>query len=80
MNRGQYEAMRSLRGSLLVGSPDEVIEKLLFQHELFGYQRFLVQFSVGTMPHASVMRAIELFGTKVAPAVRKATAGVAAKA
>jgi alkanesulfonate monooxygenase SsuD/methylene tetrahydromethanopterin reductase-like flavin-dependent oxidoreductase (luciferase family) len=80
MNRGQYEAMRSLRGSLLVGSPDEVIEKLLFQHELFGYQRFLVQFSVGTMPHAGVMRAIELFGTKVAPEVRKATAGVAAKA
>jgi probable LLM family oxidoreductase len=80
MNRGQYEAMRSLRGSLLVGSPDEVIEKLLFQHELFGYQRFLVQFSVGTMPHAGVMRAIELFGTKVAPEVRKATAAVVAKA
>ncbi|MEX0749813.1 MAG: LLM class flavin-dependent oxidoreductase, partial [Dehalococcoidia bacterium] len=73
MNRGQFEAMRSPRGSLLVGSPDEVIDKMLFEHELFGYQRFLVQFSVGTMPHASVMKSIELFGTKVAPAVRKAT-------
>ena len=57
-----------------VGSPDEVIEKVLFQHELFRHDRFLVQFSVGTLPHAAVMRSIELFGTKVAPAVRKAVA------
>jgi hypothetical protein len=40
---------------------------------LFGYDlrdRFLVQFSVGTMPHEKIMRSIELFGTEVAPAVR----------
>ena len=48
-----------------------MIEKILFQHELFGHERFLIQFSVGTLPHASVMRAIELFGTEVAPAVRE---------
>jgi probable LLM family oxidoreductase len=74
MTREAYEAMRAPRGSLLVGSPDEVIEKMLYEHELFQYDRFLLHLSVGTMPHDKVMRAIELLGTKVAPAVRKATA------
>ena len=70
--REQFEAMRGPRGSLLVGSPDEVVEKILFEHELFGNDRFLLQLSVGTMPHDKLMRAIELVGTEVAPAVRKA--------
>ena len=60
-----------MRGALFVGSPEEVVEKILFQHELFGHERFLIQFTVGSMPHASTMRAIELFGTEVAPAVRQ---------
>ncbi|MDQ6831147.1 MAG: LLM class flavin-dependent oxidoreductase, partial [Gemmatimonadota bacterium] len=51
--------------------PREVIDKILFQHELFGHDRYLAQLSVGTMPHAKVMRSIELFGTVVAPAVRR---------
>ena len=54
----------------MVGSPEEVAEKILYQHELFDHDRFLLQFSVGTLPHDAVMRAIELFGTMVAPAVR----------
>ena len=70
MTRGQFDAGATLHGANFVGSPQQVIEKVLFQHELFGHQRFLIQFSVGTMPHASIMRAIELFGTEVAPAVR----------
>ena len=70
MNRGQFEAGRSPRGALLVGSPEEVAEKILFEHELFGQQRFMAQISVGTLSHDKVMRAIELFGTEVAPAVR----------
>ncbi|GGJ52261.1 hypothetical protein [Deinococcus roseus] len=41
------------------------------QHELFGHQRFLAQFSVGTLPHLQLMKAIELLGTKVAPVVKK---------
>gem|GEM_PF-4649796 len=49
-----------------------VIEKILRQHEIFGHQRFVAQLSVGPMPHGKVMRAIELLGTEVAPAVRKA--------
>ena len=57
----------TLRGALFVGSPEEVVEKILFQHEIFGHQRFLAQMSVGTMPHDKVLRSIELFGTEVAP-------------
>ena len=72
--RQQFEWMRSPEGNLLVGSPQEVIDKILAQHELFQHQRFLVQLTVGTLPHAGVLRAIELLGTVVAPAVRKATA------
>jgi alkanesulfonate monooxygenase SsuD/methylene tetrahydromethanopterin reductase-like flavin-dependent oxidoreductase (luciferase family) len=71
MSREQYEASRSLRGANLIGSPQEVIEKILFQHEIFGNDRFLLQLTVGPMPHAKVMRAIELFGTEVAPVVRR---------
>ena len=72
MTRAQFDALCAPRGALLVGSPAEVVEKILFAHELFGHQRFLAQISVGPLPHANVMRAIELFGTVVAPAVRKA--------
>jgi probable LLM family oxidoreductase len=71
LTRADFEAARSLRGSSFVGSPAEVTEKILFQHEIFGHQRFMVQFSVGSMPHKNLMRSIELFGTQVAPAVRK---------
>jgi probable LLM family oxidoreductase len=71
MGRGQFEMGRSPHGALLVGSPEEVAEKILFEHELFGHQRFMAQISVGTMPHEKVMRAIELFGTEVAPTVRE---------
>ena len=69
--RAQFEAPRSKRGALLVGSVEEVTDKILFEHEIFRNDRFLLQLSVGPMPHASLMHAIELYGTKVAPAVRK---------
>jgi probable LLM family oxidoreductase len=71
MTREQFDASLTLRGANFVGSPQQVIEKILFQHEIFAHQRFLVQFSVGTLPHASIMRSIELFGTEVAPVVRR---------
>jgi probable LLM family oxidoreductase len=71
MQRQQYEAAAELRGSNFVGSPDDIIEKILFQHSIFNHQRFLLQMSVGTMPHDKLMHAIELFGTKVAPVVRE---------
>jgi len=74
MGRRQFEAGRSPRGALVVGSAGEVVEKILHEHELFGNERFMAQISVGTLPHDKVMGAIELIGTEVAPAVRKALA------
>ncbi len=70
--RPQYEQLRGPRGSLLVGSPTEVVEKILSEHELFGHTRFLAQMDVGGQPHDRLMHAIELFGTRVAPEVRRA--------
>jgi probable LLM family oxidoreductase len=70
-NRRNFEAEAELRGALFLGSPQQVIDKILFQHGLFGHDRFLLQLTVGPTPHADVMRAIELFGTEVAPAVRR---------
>ena len=49
-----------------------MIDKILYEHELFGNTRFMAQMTVGPLPHKDVMRSIELFGTIVAPAVRKA--------
>ncbi len=74
MTRESFEAMRSPQGSLLVGSPQQVIDKILYEHSLFGNTRFLAQMAVGPIPHDKMMKSIELFGTKVAPAVRKAVA------
>jgi probable LLM family oxidoreductase len=71
MTRDQYDAAATLRGSNFVGSPEQIIDKILFQHEIFNHDRFLIQFSVGTMPHDKIMHSIELYGTKVAPAVRE---------
>src|SRR4051812_23350316 len=80
MTRPQFDALRGPRGALMVGSPTEVVEKILFQHELFGHDRFLGQISMGTLPHAKAMRAIELLGTEVAPVVRAELARRAAPA
>lgn len=71
MTRAQFEDSRLLRGANFVGSPDEIVEKILFQHQIFGHQRLLLMLSVGTMPHDKVMHAIELLGTQVAPVVRE---------
>ncbi len=69
--RDQYEAGRDPRGHLLVGTPEEVAQKILDQHELFGHQRYLLQMDVGGPSHRDLMRSIELLGTQVAPIVRK---------
>lgn len=74
MTRDQFEAARTLRGANFVGSPQQVVDKILYQHEIFGHDRCLLQFTVGTMPHENVMRSIELFGTEVAPVIRREVA------
>ena len=65
----------SARGALLAGDPAAVLDKTLLQQELLGHRRFLMQMSVGTMPHAAILRSIALLGTRVAPAVRSALGG-----
>ncbi|HEX6700099.1 MAG TPA: hypothetical protein VF101_05150, partial [Gaiellaceae bacterium] len=78
--RPDFDALRSRRGALVVGTPQDVVDKILFQHDVFGHDRFLAQISVGDLPHDRVLRAIELLGTEVAPVVRKAVAERAAAA
>lgn len=61
-------------GHLFVGDPEVVAEKIVAMHRIFNNDRFMIQMAIGTLPHAKLMKAIELFGTKVAPIVRKETA------
>jgi alkanesulfonate monooxygenase SsuD/methylene tetrahydromethanopterin reductase-like flavin-dependent oxidoreductase (luciferase family) len=70
-SRRQFDMEAELTGALFLGGPQQVIDKILYQHELFAHDRFLIQLTVGPMPHADVMKAIELYGTEVAPAVRR---------
>ena len=72
--RAEFEAGCAPDGHLLVGSPQQVIDKLAAEWEMFGNTRFLVQTSIGTLPHAKAMKSIELFATKVAPALREMSA------
>ncbi|MBL7760888.1 MAG: LLM class flavin-dependent oxidoreductase [Sediminibacterium sp.] len=74
LTRQQFDFSRTPKGALMVGSVQQVIDKILYEHELFGFTRFLAQASIGPVPHALTMKSIELFGTKVVPAVRKALA------
>ncbi len=75
MTREQFIAGTTLRGYLMMGSPDQVVEKILHQHTLFRHQRYLLHLGIGAVEHEKVLRAIELFGTRVAPAVRKEIGG-----
>ncbi|HEX7420159.1 MAG TPA: LLM class flavin-dependent oxidoreductase [Thermoanaerobaculia bacterium] len=70
MSRADFEALRGPRGALAVGSPQQVVDKILFEREIFGNARFGAQISVGSLPHANTMKAIELLGTEVAPQIR----------
>jgi probable LLM family oxidoreductase len=68
--RAEYQALRSPRGALAVGSPEQVAAKILHEHEVLGHQRYIAQMSVGAVAHKDVLRSMELFGTEVAPLVR----------
>jgi alkanesulfonate monooxygenase SsuD/methylene tetrahydromethanopterin reductase-like flavin-dependent oxidoreductase (luciferase family) len=71
--REQFDASTQLHGALLVGSPQEVIDKILYQYELFGHTRFLAQMSLGSMPHDKILHSMELLGTAIAPVIKKHT-------
>ncbi|MGE3833008.1 MAG: LLM class flavin-dependent oxidoreductase [Parvibaculaceae bacterium] len=68
--RAQFDASCGPRGHLLVGSPEEVADKIVAHHKIFNHDRLLVQMALGTMPHEPLLRAYELLGTKVAALVR----------
>jgi alkanesulfonate monooxygenase SsuD/methylene tetrahydromethanopterin reductase-like flavin-dependent oxidoreductase (luciferase family) len=76
-SRAQFDASRGPRGALFVGSPAEVVDKILANHAIFGFDRFLIQMAIGVLDHGKLMRAIEIFGTRVAPEVRKAVSATA---
>ena len=70
--RAGFDAQRGPRGALLIGSPDEVVEKILRHSEaLGGISRITFQMNAASLPHAKLMRAIEMLGTQVAPALRE---------
>lgn len=68
----QYDTGRGLNGHLIIGNAAESIDKILQMHELFGLTRFSAHMDVGGPSHQSLMKSIEIFGTKIAPKVREA--------
>ena len=72
ITRAEFDLRRSPEGFMFVGTPEEVAEKVLYEHKLFGHQRFMMQSSIGSLPHDKALHSIELLGAKVVPMVRKA--------
>lgn len=70
----QFAQSTDYRDALMVGSPQQIIEKILYQHELYGQQRFMAQIDFGGVPYDKVMKNIELIATKILPEVKKHTA------
>lgn len=73
MSESEFEQMTRPETALFVGSPQQIVEKILQQYELFGHQRFMAQIDIGGLPFNKVAEGIELLATKVAPIVRKET-------
>lgn len=71
LSRADFDAIVNPADGLLVGSPQEIVDKILRAKEAFGLDRYMAQLDVGGMPFERVAEAIELFGTEIAPAVRK---------
>jgi alkanesulfonate monooxygenase SsuD/methylene tetrahydromethanopterin reductase-like flavin-dependent oxidoreductase (luciferase family) len=70
VTRADFDGRASQHGAIFVGSPQQIVDKILYERELFGHQRFLAQIDIGGLPFANVARVIELFATKVAPVIR----------
>lgn len=79
-SRAQFDLSTQQHGALLVGDPQQVIDKIMNQYALFGHTRFLAQMDVGGVSHKELMKSIELFGTKVAPVVRERIQALKAEA
>jgi probable LLM family oxidoreductase len=72
ISRSDYEQLASPEGPLFVGSPQQIVDKIMYEHTLFGHQRFIAQIDIGGLPYAKVAEVIELLATQVLPAVRRA--------
>lgn len=70
-SRQQFEAGRTKEGALFVGSPNEIVDKISYMHELFGITRFIAHIDVGGAPHKDLMKTIELYGKGIAPKLKK---------
>jgi alkanesulfonate monooxygenase SsuD/methylene tetrahydromethanopterin reductase-like flavin-dependent oxidoreductase (luciferase family) len=79
--RAQFDALRGPKGALLIGDVDTVAKKIVYVNEaLGGVTRITFQMGVSTLPHLKMLRAIELLGTGVAPAVNKQLTAAVARA
>jgi probable LLM family oxidoreductase len=70
MTREQFDWMAGPEGSLVIGDPETVADKILRWKQVLGVDRFELHQSVGTMPHEKVLHSIELLGKEVGPLVR----------
>ena len=67
----QFANTPDYRDALMVGSPQQIIEKILYQHELYNHQRFMAQIDFGGVPFDKIMKNIELIGNEIIPGVKK---------
>lgn len=72
VGRPQFDFEISPSGAMLLGDPETVARKIIHEHALFGFTRFSLQFSVGSVPHDKMLRCIELYATEVVPMVKAA--------
>jgi probable LLM family oxidoreductase len=71
VTRAHFDALVSADGALLVGGPDDLIEKIARHSDaLGGISRISLQMDVASLPHDKLLRAVELLGTRIAPALR----------
>lgn len=69
----QFAQAADVRNTMNVGDPQLVVDKLLYQHEMYNMQRYIAQIDLGGMPYDKLMRTIDLLGEKVIPEVKKYT-------
>ena len=70
LDRDAFESWARPRGALFAGRPAEIVDKILWEHEMLGHTRLLAQVGLGGLPQADTLRSIELLATEVLPAVR----------
>lgn len=74
-SRAQFEAESGPQGAIFVGSPETVAAKIVDAARTLELARFDLKYANGAMPHAQLVRSIELIGREVAPRVREQLAG-----